>query len=125
MVTAAGTSVAITTYQDDDLFGLSIQPMSGRATDELGGGYRVRALSELSTGHVQDVSVSLDDDLIAEVSLRVGDRDLLLLAGEAEQGPSGQLAWHRLDESVLLFTDPGEAEKVRWIPARGSLHAIS
>jgi hypothetical protein len=91
----------------------------------MAGGYRLRSLTELSTGRVQEVSVRLDDGLIAEVSLLVGDRELLLVAGEAEEQPSGQLVWHRLDESVLVFTDPDEVERVRWVPVRGLLRTMS
>ena len=121
---ATGAEVNITTYQNDSSFGLSAKAGTISEGDDWSRGYRRRLLTELPTGFIQEVSVYLDDDVLAEVSIRLADRELLLVAGESEERRSGGLEWHRLDESVLVFTDPGEAERVRWIPSRGPLRRI-
>lgn len=111
------TGTVIDTYQDDDVFGLWARPGTAVAVEEPG--YRLRALTELPTGRVGSVTVHLDGDVLAEVRFRIGGQDLLLIAGEAHEDRSGRLVWHRLDESVLAFTDPGAADRMRWVPPRG------
>ena len=59
--------------------------------------------------------------LVAEVLLRIVGHDVLLMAGEPYEGQNGQLVWHRLDESVLVLTDPAGADDVSWIPERGEV----
>ena len=114
----------VTTYQDDDDFGLAIGASGTWPADEPGAGYRLRAVPELPTGEVHAVSISLDDGLLAEVTLRVEDQEVLLVAGEAAEDHSGRLVWHRLDESVLVFTRPCDVEAMSWIPARTSLQRV-
>jgi hypothetical protein len=120
--TATGVTRTVATYQDDDSFGLTIQVDAGFDSDDVGHGYRARALPELPLGLVRHVSVYVDADVLAEVGLRVGDRDLLLVAGEAQEDQTGRLVWHRFDESVLAFPDPTVVERVHWVPARTRLH---
>ena len=123
-VTADDAAVGITTYQDDDLFGLAIAPGVGFDGD-LGRGYRLRTLTELPTGTVDDVAVLLDRDVIAEVHLQLGDRHLFLVAGEVHEDQTGAFVWHRLDESVLAFTDPDALARMSWMPTRGPLRHIA
>jgi hypothetical protein len=125
MTLAADSSMTITTYQDNDAFGLTIGASSDRPTGQPGAGYRSRTLPELPTGQIQEVSAYLDGDLLAEVTLRVEGQELLLIAGEADEHHSGRLVWHRLDESVLVFTRPGDAEAIPWVPARTPLRRFS
>jgi hypothetical protein len=80
--------------------------------------YRWRALAELPIGHVDHVSVFLDDRVVAEVLLRIGRQPLLLVAGEVYETFGEELRIHRLDESVLAFTDPDAATSITWVPAR-------
>ncbi|MEV6923295.1 hypothetical protein AB0M46_02115 [Dactylosporangium sp. NPDC051485] len=121
MTLANDSPVVVTTYQDNDAFGLAIGTSGNWPAEEPGAGYRMRDLPELPTGQVQEVSAYLDGDLLAEVTLRVGGQELLLAAGEADEDHSGRLVWHRLDESVLVFTRPGDVEAMSWVPARTSL----
>lgn len=116
-------AVSVGTYQNDCYFGIWAEPGARRAGDGWGRGYRRRALTDLPTGPVQEVSVYLDGEILAEVSLRIADREVLLVAGESEEGWSGELTWRRLDESVLVFTDPAAVAKVRWVPGRGGFTA--
>jgi hypothetical protein len=109
--TLDGEVFSIVTYQDDDRWGLWTQP-PGR-----GGGngiYRERHLPELPTGRIDDVTVRLEHDVLAEVLFRIGSRPLLLLAGEAYEDWGGNLYFCRLDESVLAFTDPAAADTIPW-----------
>ncbi|WP_433087482.1 hypothetical protein ACQP1P_16150 [Dactylosporangium sp. CA-052675] len=124
MTLADNSPVVVTTYQDDDGFGLAIDTCSTWPSEAPDAGYRLRALPELPTGRVQEASTYLDGDLLAEVMLRVEGRELLLVAGEADEDHSGRLVWHRLDESVLVFTRPGDAEAIPWVPARTPLRLI-
>ncbi|GIE76593.1 hypothetical protein Aph02nite_25430 [Actinoplanes philippinensis] len=124
MVCASGPAVTIGTCQDDLGFGLRAEPGTIRAGDDWGRGFRRRTLTELPTGLVQDVEVYRDGDVLAEVRIRFAERELLLMAGESDEGWAGELTWRRLDESVLVFTDPGEAERVSWMPSRGPLHRM-
>lgn len=121
-----GATLRIGTYQDDHGFGLHIKPGSIRTTDHWDGIYRYRALTELPTGLVQDVSVHLDVDtgILAEAKVRIADHDLHLMAGEAEKTRSGALIWRTLDESVLVFTDASRVEEVTWAPSRGRLRRL-
>ncbi|WP_433789051.1 hypothetical protein [Actinoplanes sp. CA-252034] len=119
-----GTAVNITTYQNDLSFGMWANAGAVCDRDDRGRGYRRRALTELPTGRIVEVEVYLDDDVLAEVRIQIADNELLLVAGESYEDWSGGLEWHRLDESVLVFTDPGEAEKMRWVPSRGALRRI-
>ncbi|MET7808877.1 hypothetical protein [Micromonospora chersina] len=123
--TDTGDTVTIATYQHDDLFGLRIERSAGADGDDVSHGYRRRALPELPTGLVQRVSIDLDGDVLAEVRLQVERRDLLLVAGEAEENFEDRLVWRRLDESVLAFTDANTVERMKWVPARRRLQRIT
>ncbi|MET7806624.1 hypothetical protein [Micromonospora chersina] len=123
--TDTGDTVTIATYQHDDLFGLRIERSAGSDGDDVSHGYRRCALPELPTGLVRRVSIDLDGDVLAEVRLQVERRDLLLLAGEAEEDFDGRLVWRRLDESVLAFTDPNTVEQMKWVAARRQLRRIT
>jgi hypothetical protein len=125
MTLAADSPMEVSTYQDDDAFGLAIGVSSSWPAEEPPPGYRLRAVPELPTGRVEEVSVYLDGDLLAEVTLRVESHELLLLAGESDPDRSGALVWHRLDESVLVFTRPADAETMSWMPARMPLRLVA
>lgn len=56
--------------------------------------------------------------------LRIGGRPLLLVAGELEETVEGGLLFHRLDESVLVFTDTAAAGVVPWTTSRRGLVRI-
>jgi hypothetical protein len=118
-----GGVATFSTYQDDTLFGLTVGHQGGGRNSGSGvqGIYRSRALPELPRGPIQAVAVYLDHGVVAEVEMRVGDRALLLIAGEAEENDGGRLTWHRLDESILVFFDRSIANGMVWIPDRGGL----
>ncbi|ATY12221.1 hypothetical protein CU254_18410 [Amycolatopsis sp. AA4] len=115
-----GRALMVGTYQDDDGFGLwPHRRPDPRLEDRQrwDGIYRWSALGELPTGPVEDVVVFAEEDVLAEVDLRVGGQPLHLVAGELEEcGP--RLSFVRLDESVLVFTDPAAAERVNWSTPR-------
>ena len=64
---------------------------------EDGNGYRTRAVTELPIGDITVLTVRFDAerDLVAEVLLRVGGHDVLLMAGEPYEEQNGQLVWQR------------------------------
>lgn len=122
-----GGAFVISTYQDDDEFGLSPQAQAKDRCDSTtwDGIFRRVQLAELPTGVVEHVSVFVDAGVLAEVELRIGGlRPLLLIAGEAEETPSGSLHIIRRDESVLVFTDPDDALRVAWMPPREQLTLV-
>ncbi|MGB3437256.1 MAG: hypothetical protein WBA97_00780 [Actinophytocola sp.] len=126
-----GSALSVGSYQDDACFGLWTD-QEREFQDKLrdrglwDGIYRWRPLTELPTGQVDQVAVFVDevDGVLAEVALRIGGRPLLLIAGELWETSEGGLEFHRLDESVLVFTDPAAAGHLDWIPSRQGLVRI-
>jgi hypothetical protein len=119
-----GTFVNVGTYQDDSAWGLWLhRAASDHSADWAGvaGIYRMRTLSELPTGEVDGVSTFLDEEVLAEVVLRIRGRPLLLMAGELYESAQERLVFTRCDESVLVFTDPSAAQSVDWVPERREL----
>lgn len=121
-----GGVLSVTTYHDDDCFGLRscLEAKLGDDNAPWEGIYRRRPLAELPAGAVGEVSVFADEGVIAEVRLEIGTRPLLLIAGELDETPAGALLFHRLDESVLVFTDPAATEAVPWTTSRRDLALI-
>ena len=122
-----GNALSVHTYQDDTCFGLwTDQEYVHDKLQDRGlwnGIYRWRPLTELPTGQVDQVAVFVDevDSVVAEVHLQIGGRPLLLIAGELDEMWGGGLVFHRLDESVLVFTDPAAVDHVPWTSSRGGL----
>jgi hypothetical protein len=113
----------IDTYQDEVGFGLRLTasaPSSG--SEEWDGIYREREI-DLPAGRINAVTVRLDEGTVAEVAVSIGDVTLLLIAAELYELNDGSLEWHRLDESVAVFTEPSEADKIKWLPPRPPLRA--
>jgi hypothetical protein len=114
---AGGGALRVGNDQDDDRWGLWPRPGADirfEAEAVWDGIYRRRPLTELPTGRVEQVTTLVDDGLLTEVGLRINGRPLLLIAGEVREMPRGGLRFHRLDDSVLVFTDPAAAARVRW-----------
>ncbi|RZS44976.1 hypothetical protein EV193_101857 [Herbihabitans rhizosphaerae] len=112
------SAVSVTTYQNDAVFGLVVRSEAQLDEGHWDGIYRVRQLTELPTGRVEQVAVVVDEGVLAEVRLLIDARPLLLMAGELHETVTGDLVFHRLDESVLAFTDPAAADRVSWTPPR-------
>ncbi|MEU4240494.1 hypothetical protein [Actinoplanes sp. NPDC026619] len=108
--------VTVGTYQDDDVWGLRLGQQTNYASAEWTGIYRLRGLPELPIGEINDVSVLLDEELLAEVVLRIHGQPVLLMAGEVYESAENRLSLVALDESVLVFTDPSAAESSEWVP---------
>lgn len=104
----------ISIYQDDAWFGLRLRNRNRLDEQDWDGIYRLRPL-DLVTGHIDAVEVRLERDIIAEVSLTIADRELLLVAGEVYETWTDEFEVHRLDESVLVFTTPADAAQVDWL----------
>lgn len=104
----------VSVYQDNSHFGLRLQPFGLPTLDDCSGIFRWRDL-DLVTGHVDAVNVAFDEGTLARVALTIDGRDLLLIAGEVYETWAGTLEVHRLDGSVLVFTDPSDAETVHWM----------
>jgi hypothetical protein len=98
-------------YQDDGYFGLKLESTGRPAPDDCYGIFRWRKL-DLAIGHVDAVKVVFDEGTLARITLTIDGRDLLIVAGEVYETWAGTLEVHRLDESVLVFTDPADAEIV-------------
>jgi hypothetical protein len=125
---ADGGSLRIGVDQDDDRWGLWPRPEADARFEDgtvWDGIYRRRTLTELPIGPVEQVTTAVEDGLLTEVGLRVDGRPLLLIAGEAWETADGGLEFHRLDESVLAFTDPAAAARIRWTRGSVTLHRIA
>jgi hypothetical protein len=107
----------IETYQDDDSFGLRVAVSTHSHDQEWAGIYRKTELS-LPIGRSDEVTVRLEGGTLAEVTLSIDRMAILLIAAEIYELNNGSLEWHRFDESVLLFPEPTEADKIEWIPTR-------
>ncbi|GAA3006656.1 hypothetical protein [Actinokineospora diospyrosa] len=57
----------------------------------------------------------------AEVHLAIDSTPLLLVSGEVNETVDGSLTVSRLDESVLVFTDPTAADRVPCASPRSAL----
>jgi hypothetical protein len=117
---ADSTLVAVSTYQNDDLWGLQFNRPAELAGFESDGIFRHRVLSELPIGEIEAVSIRravphLD---LAEVVLEIAGQEVTLLAGEIEELGRGRLVFRWMDESVLVFTDPAAIESTSWTPQR-------
>lgn len=109
----------IDTYQDDTTFGLRVAASVARRDRKWDGIYRQREL-DLPVGRIDAVTTSLDEGTLAEVTLSIGQMTLLLIAAEIYESNDGSLEWHRFDESVMVFAEPTEADKIEWLPPRPS-----
>ena len=129
----SAADVTFNTYQREGDFGLWIQPDHSRLLRKLFNRddqvdpysiFRDRNLWELPTGVISESLVTMDDGVIAEVVLQIGGSPLLIIAGEIEErldlDGSGDLAWRRFDESILVFTAPELADALPWRPPRPS-----
>ncbi len=119
-----GAALTITTYQEDANFGLRSFPDARFDDQRWEGIYRWRALPELPVGPVDQVAVFADEDVVAEMDLRIGGQPLLLVAGELDGAPDDELLLHRLDDAVLAFTDLAAAENAPWSSPRRDLRPI-
>jgi hypothetical protein len=94
-------------------FGLELGASGRPAPDDCYGIFRWRKL-DLATGHVEAVKVVFDEGTLARITLTIDGRDLLFIASEVSETWAGTLEVHRLDESVLVFTDPADADTIHW-----------
>ncbi|WP_280443422.1 hypothetical protein [Nocardia brasiliensis] len=122
-----GSTFTVSSYQDGVNFGLcSDQKHTHEKLQDEGlwdGIYRLRRLTELPTGRVDQVTVYVDavDSVLAEVHLQIGQRPILLVAGELDETWGGELVFSRLDESVLVFNDLAAVEQTPWSTSRQGL----
>ncbi|MFE7508248.1 hypothetical protein [Promicromonospora sp. NPDC057488] len=116
--------VQVTTYQDDAYFGLCFEPQPRNAlADNDPRYYRLHESLALPVGRIEQVTVAIDrttlddpmsDVVLAETTLVVGGRPVPLIAAE-NYGPD---EWHRLDESVVVLSDPDAVDRIGWLPPR-------
>lgn len=96
-----GASFVVETYQGDAGWGLLVTPGRVVDPDSFTGSFRARALPELPLGVLRGRSLVVEKDLLAEVVMTLGDRELRLESGDITVDAAGTLAWSRLDTSVL------------------------
>ncbi|MEO5902338.1 MAG: hypothetical protein ABIR68_19700 [Ilumatobacteraceae bacterium] len=110
---ANGRWIEVSTYQDDDEFGLSIASdvETPDDTERIEGTTWRRVLDEVPVGLVGAVSIKLlGRSNVSAVTLQVGAKRVVLIAAEFYEEFSGELTVKPLDESVLLFVDPSTAD---------------
>jgi hypothetical protein len=114
-----GSGMSIGIYQFDDVWGLGVKEnrVEYDDDDEWNGIYRIWSPT-LPLGVIDRIDIRLEEGVISELLLRIDGSDLLLVAGEAYETSADSFDLHRLDESVLVFTDPSAATKLDWIPPR-------
>ena len=102
------STASITTYQNDDRFGLCYEGgslTSRNLWDEPNSIYRLSLFDTLPTGQIQDVSVSLNEGDIEEVKLKIEKQEIRLCAGEVYEEFDGSLRIVIMDESILVQVD--------------------
>jgi hypothetical protein len=114
------STLAIVTYQNNNEFGLSIdvnRDISDAAAN-WDGIYRFRQLA-LPFGRIESFGwqLSQSGDL-TEVCFDISGAPLWMIAGETHETWSGELEFHRFDESVLVFESLSAIEAIKWIPPR-------
>ncbi|QIK73567.1 hypothetical protein G7070_16460 [Propioniciclava coleopterorum] len=97
-----------------------------RRETSVNGIFRSRQLTELPVGRVRDVTVGFVHDivtldariggetLVSEIRCTVGGQPLVFLSGEAEEQQNDSLVFKRLDNAVLIFTDPTAVDTLPW-----------
>ena len=104
----------ISTYQDDDEFGLSIEPIprAPQESDQWAGQvgntsiFRWRMACELPTGKISQVTVKQNDrNNIAIVELKIQSHLIQLAAGEVHEKQDQSFDVRFMDESVLVQVD--------------------
>lgn len=112
-MTAGSDEHLIGVYQDGGRFGLRLTPDHRLRISDWDGIFRWRTL-DLPTGRIDAVTVLREEDTLARIVLGLDGRELLLVAGEVHETRSGALEVDRLDESVLVFVNPADADLVHW-----------
>ncbi|GAA2908247.1 hypothetical protein Acy02nite_90890 [Actinoplanes cyaneus] len=120
-----GSTLAVTTYQDDDAFGLAIGSSSNGPGEEMGTGYRSRSSPELPAGQIEEAAVYLDGALLAEVTLRVGGQQVVLIAGEADENSPADSYGIASASPYLSSPRPSDARAMSWTPTRTPLGFVT
>ncbi|MBM7772950.1 hypothetical protein JOD54_003154 [Actinokineospora baliensis] len=112
-----GDALSISDYQADEGWGLFPWPGAHFEYQPKDRIYRRRPLPELPVGDVDEVVVLADGEtgLLAELRMVIGGTPLSLVSGEVQERMNGTLSIARLDECVLVFTNPADVDRVPWI----------
>ncbi len=107
--------VSIGTYRDGGPFGLWPHcPALRLVPHRQSGIFRTRRLDDLPLGRIRSVDVGANlRGTLNQVTFTVGDELVVLLPGEIDEDWEGALRVRLCRESVLLFTDPFDAEDIR------------
>lgn len=100
--------VRIRTAQGYDSFGLwnlFEEEIPAVTSHEWSGIYRARTIHQLPVGRIRAVDVAVQDDVVASVVLRIGDKQIALTAGEVYPTGYGSFYIADMDESVLIQVD--------------------
>ena len=113
--TDAGMILHIGTAQDDEAWSLwprFIAPEACLAVRPENGCFRTRSMTEFPVGIISSIEYAPSHDgMIRDMSLVIGGRRVILLAGEVDEDFQGRLTVHDRDESVLIFLDESEYER--------------
>jgi len=123
MILATGRIVEFTTCENDDTgctWGMYRNPDPRQSEPELDAAsndsiFRTRELGTFPTGEISAVGVALDSwGDIAEVTLDFSGDTILLVSGEVYENTNGTFDIIEGDESILLFRDPKQKDKVKF-----------
>jgi hypothetical protein len=108
----------IGTYQNDTDWGLRIDPWTGQVpTSE--GICRWLDPVDLPVGAVESLEIHVSEQGdVAELLMSVGGSPLPLMAAEMSETSTTTIRYVSDDESVLVFTDPQAADRLKWMPPR-------
>jgi hypothetical protein len=112
-----GGTLQIDCWQDDDEFALCPRRVSPEqrlspTNDPLNTIFRLRQMSEFPVGWIRRVEWQIDErENIQVISLYFDSTELIICAGEVDEGMDGTLTVFKKDESVLIFLDRAAYER--------------
>lgn len=116
-----GETIKILTYQNDDSWGLYLSPLNNESELNVEREhypiFRLWEVTEFPKGTILDVSIAQNEaGDIAEMTLVIGQQSILLMAGEVYEHVDETIRVVRNDESVFVFLNPHDVERVTFYP---------
>ena len=115
IILSDGTVSLISTYQNDDLFGLGVNDELLAYTIQYGARspssnpnsiHRYRELPELPVGEISEVDLTLNEyGDIADIRMRIKHHEVILLAAEVSEEWDGSLRIRTMDGCILVQVD--------------------
>lgn len=116
----------ISNYQNDCIFGICIETTT---PEEL----KLRTEKQEKTsypknfplGKITDIAINLSkSNDILEILLEIEEKNILLKAGEVEEGWENTFAVNPDNNAILIFTEPEDIKQVKWSRTLPKVYAV-